>query len=603
MTAASRALTACAVVFIGCIAPGAQAAEGFALYGEPKYGAGFDHFDYADPAAPKRGTLTLANQFEAGTFDKLDPFSLKGKAPPGVFELVFDTLAVFSFDEPATQYGLLADDIDVARDLRSVTFRLRPEARFSNGDPVTAEDVRYSFQTLTAERATPKYRLYFSEIDRVEVLRPNLVKFHFKRASRELVQVAGALPVFSPKWAAAQKAATTDAAMVPPIASGPYLVESADPLRGSIAFRRNPDYWASSLPVRRGLYNFDRVLYKFYRDYDLQVEAFKAGEFDVIVEGKARNWCCVYSGGKFASGELAKRIFTHQNVPGMNGYIFNLRRKEFQDVRVRHALSLVLDFDWINKNIFYGEYLYPYSYFSNSPLAAHGLPSEGEQRLLEPFRQELDPAVFGPMVPRPDEEPHRTLRENLILGQQLLAEAGWKYRDGALRNAAGEPFVLEASMSEGIPLPRIETYLRNLSRYGIVIKRKVNDAVTTRRKLAEFDFDMTMIAFRESRVPGSDMLRKLSSAEADVEGSENLIGLKSAAVDALIEALSNATTPEQLQDAAHALDRVLMHGYYVVPERYSFEHRVAFNTRLGFPATTPTYYTPFEWVLAAWWTK
>jgi ABC-type oligopeptide transport system substrate-binding subunit len=589
------------IFMLALLAPGAEAAHAIALYGEPKYPAGFQHFEYADPDAPKGGTLRLSTSYEATNFEKLNPYTLRGKAAPGLIELVFETLAVYSMDEATTQYGLIADDIAVASDLRSATFHVNPAARFSNGDRVTAADVKYSFDTLTGKSAAPRFRLYFAGIERAVLVDDMTVRFEFKRASHEQAFVAGTLPVFSPRWGQGKPFADvqTDA----PIASGPYVVEQADYVRGGIRYRRNPNYWAADLPVRRGAFNFDVVSYKLFRDYDLQVEAFKAGEFDVMVEGKARNWCCVYTGGRFAAGELTKRLFPHTNVPGMNGYIFNLRRERFQDVRVRQALALALDFDWINKNIFYGEYKHPYSYFSNSELAATGEPSAQELKLLEPWRDQLDPAVFGPMVPNSAQVAPTSLRDKLIKGQRLLAEAGWTYRDGALRNAKGEPFVLEASLSEGIPLPRIETYLRNIGRYGIIVKRRLGDQVAQRKAMQNFDYDMAMIVFRESRVPGSDLRAKLNSADADVPGSENTIGVKSPVIDALIDKLSLAHSADELKTVARALDRVLMHGYYVVPERYSFEHRVAYNTALAFAEQLPDYYAPYDWVLSQWWRK
>lgn len=599
--ASARLLRLLLGVSLAGIAPGTHAAHAIALYGEPKYGADFTHLDYLDPAAPKQGTLYLANSFESNSFDKLNPYSVKGKAPPGLLELVFETLAVHTFDEQVTQYGLLARDIALAEDLTSVTFTLDPRARFSNGDPVTAEDVRHSFLTLSGPASAPRFRLYFADIADAVVVDALTVRLEFVRPSRELALIAGALPVFSQKWglhADGSRIAFEQLQFEPPIASGPYVVEKADTRRGVLTYARDRNYWAADLPLRRGAFNFDQVVYRMYRDYDLQVEAFKAGEFDVIVEGKARNWCCVYTGERFARGERIKALFPHRNTPGMNGYVFNLRHARFQDVRVRKALSYALDFDWINKNVFYGEYQYPDSYFANSEFAATGVPTQAEIDVLEPFRAQLDPAVFGPMV----ERPRGNLRDNLILGQALLEEAGWTYRDGALRNAAGEIFTVQSSVSEGIPLPRIETFLRNLSRYGIRIVRKSGDPVASRLRMQDFDFDLSMIAFRESRIPGNDMQRKLGSAEADTPGSENIIGVKSPVIDALIAQLSNAADGEQLTATARALDRVLMHGYYVVPERYSFEHRVAYDTRLGHPEP-PLYYTPIEWVLSAWWQR
>lgn len=582
------------------------ASHALAMYGEPKYPADFSHFNYANPNSPKGGTLALATSYAATDFDKLNPFTLRGNPAPGLLELVFETLAVYSLDETMTQYGLIADDIVIAPDASSVTFRINPRARFSNGDAITTADVKYSFETLTSAKASPRFRLYFTGVARVEIVDERHIRFEFERRNRELAFTLGSLPVFSSKWSKDEKGEQLpfdEVVKQTPIASGPYLVDAADYGRGNIRYKRNPDYWAATLPVRNGSYNFDRITYKLFRDYDLQVEAFKAGVFDIMVESKARNWCCVYKGVRFDKGDATKRLFEHKNVPAMNGYVFNLRRERFQDVRVRKALSLAFDFHWANKNIFYQEYRHPYSYFSTTDLAASGLPSEDELALLEPWRAQLDPAVFGPMVKFPSTEPPRSLRDNIIEGQRLLEEAGWVYRDGALRNAAGEPFILEASLTDGIPLPRIETYLRNVALYGIEIRRRLTDPVTSRRDMQKFDFDLSQVVLRESRMPGGDIAAKFNSADADVEGSENVIGVKSPVIDFLLEKLSTATSQAQLHAAAHALDRVLMHGYYIVPERYSFEHRAAYDTRLAYPAVLPDYYAVYDWALAHWWER
>lgn len=583
-----------------------MADHGVAMYGTPKYAADFSHFDYANPAAPKGGTLALATSYAATDFDKLNPFTLRGNPAPGLLELVFETLAVYSLDETMTQYGLIAEDIAIAEDARSVTFTLNPAATFSNGDAITADDVRYSFETLTSAKASPRFRLYFTGVSGVEVLSARKIRFNFERDNRELAFTLGTLPVFSPKWgqdADGEPRSFDEIVKHNPIASGPYTVESADYGRGNVTYKRNPDYWAADLPSRRGTHNFERVTYKLFRDYDLQVEAFKAGVFDIMVEGKARNWCCVYNGVRFDRGEVTKRLFEHKNVPAMNGYIFNLRHKRFQDVRVRKALSLAFDFYWVNKNIFYEEYRQPYSYFSTTDLAAKGLPGEDELALLEPWRDQLDPAVFGSMVEFPSTEAPRSLRDNIIEGQKLLEEAGWVYRDGALRNEAGEPFILEASLTEGIPLPRIETYLRNVALYGIEIRRRLTDQVTSRRDMQKFDFDLSHVVLRESRMPGGDIAAKFNGADADVEGSENVIGVKSPVIDFLLKKLSTASDEASLRAAARALDRVLMHGYYVVPERYSFEHRAAYDTRLAWPEILPDYYAVYDWALAFWWER
>lgn len=594
------------LAMLALVARPGYAGHALAMYGEAKYPAGFSHFHYAEANAPKGGTLALATSYAATDFDKLNPFTLRGNPAPGLLELVFEPLAIYSLDETMTQYGLIADDIALADDARSVTFRIHPQARFSNGDAITPADVLFSFNTLTSAQASPRFRLYFAGVSQVELVGERSIRFHFVQSNRELAFTLGTLPVFSPKWLQDEQGKPLSFEQVVkqhPIASGPYVVDAADYGRGNVSYKRNPDYWAANLPARLGSHNFDKITYKLFRDYDLQVEAFKAGVFDIMVEPKARNWCCVYNGVRFDKGELTKRLFENHNVPAMNGYVFNLRRERFQDVRVRKALTLAFDFDWVNKNIFYEEYRQPYSYFSTTELAAKGLPSEAELALLQPWREQLDPAVFGPMVEFPSTKAPRSLRDNIIEGQKLLEEAGWVYRDGALRNAAGEPFIIEASLTEGIPLPRIETYLRNLSLYGIEIRRRLTDSVTERMHMQKFDFDLSHVVLRESRMPGGDIAAKFNSADADIEGSENVLGVKSPVIDFLLQKLSAASNQSELRAAAGALDRVLMHGYYVVPERYSFEHRAAYDTRLAYPQKLPDYYAIYDWALAYWWER
>lgn len=604
-----RTLAAGALAIASLTSPWrAHAAHGIALYGEPQLPPGFTHFPYVNPQAPKGGQLTLPNPAYYGVspFDKLNPFTLRGVAPPGMTDLVFDTLAVYSLDEEGSQYGLLAQDIQLAQDRRTATFRLNPRARFSDGSPVTAADVVHSWHTLTSDQASPRFRNYFNGITEAEAVDTQTVRFRFKSDDRELPFVAGDLPVFSRKWSTRADGSAIpfdELQTVPPLASGPYTVDKVDYARNIITYKRNPTYWGADLPTRKGTNNVDQITFKLYRDYELQVQAFKAGEFDAINEGKARSWCCIYTGARFDSGELVKKLFAHQNVPGMNGYVFNLRRDKFKDVRVRHALFLALDFQWVNRNIFYKEYKRPYSYFSNSDLAAKGQPTADELALLEPWRAQLDPAVFGPMVQLPDNDRAGGFRNSLIEAQRLFREAGWVWRDGALRNALGEPFTLNVQMSEGVPLPRIETFLRNIERMGVQVRRTVADGATTRKRMQDFDYDLTMVSFRESRNPAAELRRKLYGSEARRKGSENIIGVDSPVVDALIDTMLAAKSPQELKAAAGALDRILMHGYYVVPERYSFEHRVAYNTRLGYPDRLPRYYTPYEWLMRTWWDK
>lgn len=420
---------------VGLSAASAWAAHGYAEYGDLKYPAGFTHFAYLNPKAPIGGTLTLGNPDRRTSFDKFNPFTIKGTAAPGLNALVFESLLIGSWDETASGYGLLADDVTVAPDELSVTFHLNPLARFSNGDPVRAADVKYSYDMLMGKGASPAYRSMTADVTRVTVVDERTIRYDFKRRNKELPLTVGNLPVFSPKWGKGSgKPEDPDGGkdtpfdkvtFQEPIGSGPYLIERYDGTRG-ITFRRNPDYWGRNLSVRRGAYNFERIQYKLYKDETARLEAFKAGEYDAMVEYRAKNWAKSYVGVKFRSGELVKSEFPHRNGAGMQGFVMNLRKPIFRDLRVRRALALALDFEWLNRQLFYGAYRRLDSYFANSELAAAdaitGMPGKGELALLEPLRSKLDPEVFGVLLAPPSTDPPGSLRDNLRQARRLLAQ-------------------------------------------------------------------------------------------------------------------------------------------------------------------------------------
>ncbi|KVX49899.1 peptide ABC transporter substrate-binding protein [Burkholderia cepacia] len=586
-------------------ATAAHAAYAIAQYGEPKYPPGFRHFDYVNPDAPKGGTLVLANPNRLTSFDKFNPFTMRGNPAPGI-DMLFESLATGSSDEPASAYGLLADDIDIAPDRRSVTFHLNPRARFSNGDPVMANDVKFSFDTLKSKLAAPQFGAYFAEITKAVVVDPATVRFEFRSANRELPLIAGGVPVFSRKWglrADGSRIPFDQLAFEQPIGSGPYLIERYDNGR-TITYRRNPAYWGADLPVRVGTNNFERIVYKLYGDGVARLEAFKAGEYDVLVEYIARNWTRRDVGKRFDSGELVKREFRQHNGAGMQGFFMNLRRPLFRDVRVRQALDLAFDFEWLNRQLFYSAYTRLDSYFADTDLQATGTPGPGELKLLEPLRAQLDPAVFGPMVTQPDTNPPGSLRANLLKARALLAQAGWTYRDGALRNAKGEPFTFEILDDSGAAMEGVVTaYQRNLAKLGIDARFRTADFALLQKRLDAFDYDMTTIRLPGVQVPGAEQYSRYASKFADEPGSDNLIGLKSPAVDTLLHALGTAQSRDELLDATHALDRVLMHGYYAVPQWYSTTHRIAYKRTLGYPQTLPLYYSAEGWVVSTWWAK
>jgi microcin C transport system substrate-binding protein len=589
------------VLLIAGIAVGnsAYAAHAFALYGDPKYPPDFKHFEYINPDAPKGGELYLANPDRRTSFDKFNPFSLKGVAAAGVSNLMFETLTIGSADEVATMYGLLAEDMQLAPDRMSIIFRLNPKARFNNGDPVTAADVKHSFDTLIAKGA-PQFKSLYADVKQCVVLDSRTVRFDFKAFNRELPLIVGGTPIFSRKWG--KDTSFDKIQLEPPISTGPYLIDRYDVGR-SISYKRNPAYWGNDIPSRKGMFNFGRIVYRFYKDDVAKLEAFKAGEFDLVVEYTAKNWARAYVGPKFESGEIVKRTLTHSNGAGMQGFVMNLRRPQFQDKRVRQALTLALDYEWMNRQLFYSQYKRIYSYFSNSQLAATGMPTEDELKLLEPLRKQLEPAVFGPapLPPRTD-APH-SLRGNLLKAKELLKEAGWEYRDGALRNAKGEPFSFEILDDQSALSRIISVYIRNLQKLGIQVTQRTADFALVQKRMEEFDFDMTSIRFPDVTSPGNEMFDRFGSKAADIPGSDNAWGLKDPAVDKLVAALVAANTRGELVAAARALDRVLLHKHIVVTHWFSATHRIAYQSRFGMPDKMPLYYQADPYVISTWWQK
>ena len=582
----------------------AWAAHAYAQFGDIKYPPGFAHFDYVNPAAPKGGEITLVPPTRLSNFDKYNPFTLKGSAPPGLGGLVFESLLTGTLDEPTTAYGLLAQDVTLARDRLSAVFTLDPRARFHNGDPVLAADVKHSFDKLTSQEAAPQYRTLFGEIRGVTVLDERRVRFDFRRVNAELPLIAGSLPVFSRKWGEGKPLdqIVTDT----PIGSGPYRIGRVN-FGKDISYERDPDYWARDLNVRRGLFNFDRIHYRIYKDSTAQLEAFKAGEFDYIQAFIAREWARAYTGKPFERGELIKKELQHGNAGDFQGFLFNLRREKFQDVRVRQAIALAMDFEWLNRQLFYNAYSRVRGYFTGSDFEARGRPDPDELAVLAPLRRQLPPAVFDEEVPQPpatrlDPASGQTLRDNLRRARDLLAAAGWTYRDGALRNARGEPFTIEFLDNSGSMGRVVTPYARNLEKLGIEVHYKVIDFAILQKRMDVFDFEIISNRTIGSEAPGTELLERYGSRAADTEGSGNVIGLKSPAVDALLEQVLSARTRPELVARVRALDRVLRHGHYAVPHWYSGVHRVAWRAgRFEQPAVTPRYYQPDSWVTSVWW--
>ncbi|WP_263264344.1 extracellular solute-binding protein [Pseudomonas sp. RIT-PI-S] len=563
------------------------------LYDEPpRYPASFTHFDYVNPEAPKGGTF---RQAAIGGFDSLNPFINKGVPASGLGQ-IYDTLTVQSLDEPMSEYGLVARRIEKAPDNTWVRFYLRPEARFHDGHPLRAEDVAFTFNTLTAHGA-PFYRSYYADVQQVVVESPLQILFKFKGgANRELPLILGQLPVLPRHfWEGRDfERGTLDI----PLGSGPYKVAAVQAGR-SVRLERVRDYWAKDLPVNRGQYNFDTLVYDYYRDSTVALEALKAVQFDYWQEMIAKNWATAYDVPAVRDGRLVREEIPNGSPTGMQGFVFNQRRPLFADLRVRRALALLLDFEWTNKQLFNGAYKRNGSFFENSEMAAHGLPDAAELKLLEPLREQLPPQVFTEAWSAPVTDGSGMIRDQQREAYRLLQEAGWRIEGDRMLDAQGKPAVIEFLIVqpdfERVLLP----YKRNLKDLGIDLVLRRVDMSQYINRLRSRDYDMIVASFPQSASPGNEQRGYWSSAAADNPGSRNFMGLKDPAVDALLEGLINAGSRASLVTHAHALDRVLLWNAILVPNWHLDSWRVAYWNRFAHPATPPRY----DIGLSTWWAK
>lgn len=562
------------------------------MHGEPKYGPGFSHFDYVNPDAPKGGTLAMA---AIGTFDNLNPFIVKGAAAAGI-GLLYETLTTTALDEPFTEYGLLAAKIEVPDDRSYVAYELRPEARWHDGRPVTVEDVIFSFETLKA-KGLPFYRAYYANVAKVIQDGGRRVKFVFDGTpNRELPLIVGQMPIL-PKhyWEGRAFDQTT---LEPPLGSGPYKIKSVDAGR-SIVYERVKDYWGADIPVNRGRNNVDIIRYDYYRDPNVALEAFKAGQFDLRLESSSRFWATGYDSPALQKGLIVKEEIPTEGGTGMQAFVFNIRRDKFKDPRVREALGYAFDFEWTNKTLFYGQYTRTKSYFANSELAAQGLPGPDELKLLEPYRDRLPREVFEKEYEPPVTDGSGNNRDNLREAVRLLKEAGYEVRNGKLTDTkTGEPLAFEILLDQGGLFERIVgPFAKNLERLGIGVSLRTVDDAQYENRLQNFDYDMVIATFGQSLSPGNEQRDFWGSEAADQPGSRNLIGIKDPVVDALIQKIVSAGTREELVAACRALDRVLLWNHYVIPQWHNRVTRVAYWKKIAHPATMPRYGID----LFAWW--
>lgn len=572
----------------------AFAAHGVSLDGTLKYSADFTRFDYTSPEAKRGGALIL---FDIGSFDKMNPFTLKGTAPDGLSSLVFESLAVKSLDEPFAMYGLIAQDIVLASDGLSVTFILNPEARFSDGTPVTAEDVKFSLDILKSDAAHPSYQSYFQDIASAEIPKPGTVVFRFNRKNRELHLIACEMPVLSQKHYTAHP--FSEQGLTPPLGSGPYSVKEVIPGKG-ITYQRNPNYWGNSHPTRLGMFNFEQITYKYYKDQLVAVEAFKAHDFDFMPVNIAKQWVRDLTGSNFEQKKIIKEALPHRNNAGMQAFVMNLRRPQFADRRIRQALTLAFDFEWTNSTLFFDQYTQSNSYFSNSDLAATGVPSTLELSLLEPFKDRLPPEVFTTPLTPVSTKPPASLRNNLSQAKTLLTEAGWQVKDNVLVNSAGQPLAFEILLVSSSFERVVEPYVRNLQKLGIKASYRTIDPALYSLRVKDFDFDMVVNVFGQSQSPGNEQRDYWHSSSAAQQGSRNLIGLKDPIIDTLVDRIIYSEKQDELTAACRALDRVLWYGYYLVPNWYVAKHRLVYWNRFAKPATLPLYYQPDQ-ILMTWW--
>lgn len=549
----------------------------------PKYGEDFEHFDYVNPEAPKAGHYRAEAN---GTFDSFNQFIIKGASAAGI-DLLYDTLTESSDDEVFARYGLIAEKMEMPQDKTWMIFHINPKARFSDGKPVTAEDVDFTFRLLTT-KGTPMYRQYYRDVVKTEVLDNRRIKFSFKDGQNpELPLILGQLPIL-PKhfW---ENRDFTKGSLEIPVGSGPYLIESFKPGK-TITYRRNPDYWAKDHPVNKGRFNFDKISYEYFRDDTVSLEAFKAGKYDFITETSAKNWATQYKGKNFDNGIIKKELISHEMPQGMQGFVFNTRKKFFSDIKVREALTNALDFEWSNMALFYGQYKRSSSYFSNSELASSGIPSDEELSLLSPHRDILPDDLFSKPFRLPVAGNRDRLRENLKKADKLLNRAGFKVVDmKRIDPATGKPFrfeiLLHQKNMERVCLP----FKRNLERLGIEISIRLVDTAQYINRVTGFDFDMIVGGIGQSLSPGNEQMEFWHSSSAEAEGSRNFPGIKNPAVDDIVERLIKAKDRKELITYCHALDRVLLWNYYMVPQWHLPAHRVAYLDKFERKEPLPRY--------------
>lgn len=575
--------------------PETQAVHGIAMHGEPKYPEGFSHFDYINPDAPKGGSLKMA--VVANGFDSFNPFDIRGVAAAGIGNYLYDTLLEYSADEPFSMYGLIAESLETPEDRSYVVFNLRSSARFQDGEPITAEDVKFSFDILTT-KGHPFYRNYYADVSKVTVENEHRIRFDFQHTSnRELPLILGQMPILPAHYWEDREFGNNG--LTPPVGSGAYRIGNFEAGR-SIEYERLDDYWAKDLAVRKGRFNFDRIRYDYYTDDTVALEAFKAGSFDFRLETSAKNWATAYTGERFDNGTIIKEGIEHERPTGMQGFVFNTRKEVFSDPKVREALSYAFDYEWTNKNLFYGQYTRTNSYFENSELASGGLPTGRELEVLEQYREQLDDEIFTEPFEVPSTSGNQGLRGNLRTAMELLQSAGYEVRDGKMvHSETGKVLRFEILLFqksfERVVLP----FKNNLARLGIDMSVRLVDSNQYVQRVRQFDYDMITQSIGQSNSPGNEQREYWHSSTVDANGSRNYAGVNDPVVDDLVSLVIQAPDREELVQRTRALDRVLLHGHYVVPHWHLAQDRVAYWSHLKHPESTPERGTDLD----NWWAE
>ena len=587
---------AAVVLFLALTAP-SEASEhkhGLSAFGDLAYPADFDHFKYADPNAPKGGTFSLVGWGGVATFNSLNNYILKGDAAQGL-ELLFDTLMTPAADEPDAVYGLVAESAEVADDKMSATFYLRPEAKFADGSPLTAGDVVYSFEALKT-KGHPIYHQMLEDVVKAEALDPHTVRYTFKgELVRDLPLTVAGLPILSKAYYATHPFDQTT--LDPPLGSGPYVIDSLAQGR-TITYRRNPDYWAKDLPVNRGRWNFDKIRFEYFRDRTAGMEAFKAGAYDFREEFTSKVWATEYDFPAVRDGRVKKEVLPDETPSGTQGFFLNTRRDALKDPRVRKALDLAFDFEWTNRNVFYGLYTRTVSFFENSPMKAEGMPSDPERALLTNLGVPVSDEALGPAYVPAKSDGSGQDRNILVEAGTLLDEAGWTIKNGVRVNDKGEPLKLEIVFFEDVFQRLVTPYVKNLKLLGIDAHMRMVDPAQYQQRLKSFDFDITTERYQMRNTPGVELRSYFGSQAAKMSGSLNLAGISDTAVDVLIERVIAAKSRDELNTAARALDRVLREGHYWVPHWYKPSFNVAYWDKFSRPAVKPRF---DRGILDTWW--